>query len=1039
MKILSQEVKQIVKQDLNIKEGAQPNVIEGIKVNNTQINPTNKIVTIPNASTSTYGVTKLNNSTTSTSTTEAATAQAVRNVNYSAAKIDQNNEFTGESNTFNYDVNFGRKPKIQQEGYSYLYLYDNDSYQFLNYSISFYANFERWNYDLNDTEYKSLYEAFSDLAFSMFRGDDGWYSSYDTPTFSMDPYQFGTMELLTYNSESGDYEHWKYAILSEYDNQIYYNYDWSNNTLTITLKFVLVDSESYSYLGEVDYSAVISAPANDYLNLTFYKDYQYFTDPETYNEVTAEFSTDGGYGCPPYSFEVSTDPNSPYYNSEYEYDWTGYQPTLDSEVATMADIPSTDSISNSINGAVSTHNSSSSAHSSLFNAKLAASHATDANAHLELAQVASSSSHKIYDTTTIDTTTRGVTIPDTDLPFHSSYSFIYHFSTTPTPYYALGTNDNRETFLVTFSIAYQARGGTPQFYIDKRFTGLTGNNKFSRPADMYFAFRVSGDSSYASRTYKLKFKYLLNGTTGTPEYVTKTLCEIPIYKSSLASSSDYSVVFVKVSGIVQSSLALTGNVSTFGSFFMVDSIEYMEKPYYIVGQGLPSSVLAYPRINFSPNDWKNIPSSWRGDIFTGITDQNLQTIDPTKIPIDGSSIVNNNGVLSAITSAPPIATSATAGIVKPDGTTITVDANGVISASGGGGGSGFQGFDFSFPNNLTWIFDSYEPTYAPITLVFADSTLSVLDVTQYNSLKGRTFNNVIAVVCGKWTRPDDYAFNPINSFDNFGYSGNSGESWWTRGLQVTINNNKHFIVAVADTSEVNTVYGPNNLSPWDKGVFTPMSILQLTGNAIVEHLFAWTECLLKGTLIYLTDGKVKPIEEVTYEDELLVWDFDNGCLASAKPLWIKKAQTSPFYFRNEFSDGRTLMTVGEPQTGGHRLFNLTKNKFTYSMDTVGNEVYSLDGKLNHVSCNRIDEPCEYYNVITEKHFNLFANGILTSCRLNNLYPIKDMKFVKDNRELRPIEAYNVPLNYYKGLRLAEQTVDPNKVNKYIDNLIKVAQ
>ena len=37
---------------------------------------------------------------------------------------------------------------------------------------------------------------------------------------------------------------------------------------------------------------------------------------------------------------------------------------------------------------------------------------------------------------------------------------------------------------------------------------------------------------------------------------------------------------------------------------------------------------------------------------------------------------------------PAIATTATAGLVKPDGTTITIDANGVISSSGGGGGGG---------------------------------------------------------------------------------------------------------------------------------------------------------------------------------------------------------------------------------------------------------------------------------------------------------------------------------------------------------------
>ena len=48
------------------------------------------------------------------------------------------------------------------------------------------------------------------------------------------------------------------------------------------------------------------------------------------------------------------------------------------------------------------------------------------------------------------------------------------------------------------------------------------------------------------------------------------------------------------------------------------------------------------------------------------------------------------------------------------------------------------------------------------------------------------------------------------------------------------------------------------------------------------------------------------------------------------------------------------------------------------------------------TCNSqevIEKPVKYYNVITDKHYNIFANGILTSCRLSNLYKIEDMKYV----------------------------------------------
>lgn len=51
-----------------------------------------------------------------------------------------------------------------------------------------------------------------------------------------------------------------------------------------------------------------------------------------------------------------------------------------------------------------------------------------------------------------------------------------------------------------------------------------------------------------------------------------------------------------------------------------------------------------------------------------------------KVAVDGTTIVDNNGVLSATAQTPSIATTSTAGIVKPDGTSITVTSDGTISA-----------------------------------------------------------------------------------------------------------------------------------------------------------------------------------------------------------------------------------------------------------------------------------------------------------------------------------------------------------------------
>ena len=75
----------------------------------------------------------------------------------------------------------------------------------------------------------------------------------------------------------------------------------------------------------------------------------------------------------------------------------------------------------------------------------------------------------------------------------------------------------------------------------------------------------------------------------------------------------------------------------------------------------------------------------------------------------------------------------------------------------------------------------------------------------------------------------------------------------------------------------------------------------------------------------------------------------------------------------------------------------------------------------------VTEQVTYYNIITDRHLNCFAGNILTSCRLNNIYPIRDLKFVKDNRVLTPYTAFaELPKKWYDGLRLAEQPEDINR-------------
>ena len=136
------------------------------------------------------------------------------------------------------------------------------------------------------------------------------------------------------------------------------------------------------------------------------------------------------------------------------------------------------------------------------------------------------------------------------------------------------------------------------------------------------------------------------------------------------------------------------------------------------------------------------------------------------------------------------------------------------------------------------------------------------------------------------------------------------------------------------------------------------------------------------------------------------------------------------YYNIKFEDGTELNAVT-----AHRIFNLDLNKFTYLNDDkltpIGTRVYKEDGTITRiVAREKIYKVAKYHNIVTEYHLNLFANGILTSCRLNNMYDIKNMKFVKDNRKLRSRdEFYGIDDKYIDGFRLLEQPdEDINRMN-----------
>lgn len=206
-------------------------------------------------------------------------------------------------------------------------------------------------------------------------------------------------------------------------------------------------------------------------------------------------------------------------------------------------------------------------------------------------------------------------------------------------------------------------------------------------------------------------------------------------------------------------------------------------------------------------------------------------------------------------------------------------------------------------------------------------------------------------------------------------------------------------------------------------------------------IFLCAQCLSENTEVYVYDKKKKKfkkkkIGDIDFDDEILCWDFDKSEFAIAKPIWIKKCEQSNNYNLLKFSDGSTLETINQ-----HRIFNVEKGMFTYPMsdDTpIGTTTFNSKGEyVKLVSKEVIEKPIDYFNIMTEYHINVFANDILTSCRLSNMYKVKNMKYECNKKRNNGYDLSKYDEKLVNGLRLREQDIEEGKLKTYVDNMLRL--
>jgi len=201
----------------------------------------------------------------------------------------------------------------------------------------------------------------------------------------------------------------------------------------------------------------------------------------------------------------------------------------------------------------------------------------------------------------------------------------------------------------------------------------------------------------------------------------------------------------------------------------------------------------------------------------------------------------------------------------------------------------------------------------------------------------------------------------------------------------------------------------------------------------VINWLGYYPCLVAGTMMSLANGSQKKIEDITYDDVLTVWNFDLGEQSEARPLWVKRKQTVNHYTLVKFSNGTELKTVG------HHIFNKQAGEFTKIItdDTpVGTVTVNEQGQeISIVSKEIVKDVVDYYNIWTQYHLNAYANGVLTGNRYCNIYPVVDMKYVKDDRAPRSVEEFRgIDSKYISGMRLPEQTFDLAFIQTMVDRI-----
>lgn len=149
----------------------------------------------------------------------------------------------------------------------------------------------------------------------------------------------------------------------------------------------------------------------------------------------------------------------------------------------------------------------------------------------------------------------------------------------------------------------------------------------------------------------------------------------------------------------------------------------------------------------------------------------------------------------------------------------------------------------------------------------------------------------------------------------------------------------------------------------------------------IAAVYQENECIAAGTLITLADGRQVPVESLTGNEELLVWNLLTGKLDTAPMVFIDSDPAAMYKVINlYFSDGTQVKVISE-----HAFWDLNLNRYVYLREDAAQYIghwFNKQGANGWTKVQLIDvvvqeEYTTAWSPVTYGHLCYFVNGMLS--------------------------------------------------------------